>query len=177
MADSGFAEQDRILIPKMLACYTLMLGWDNVQQLPNALNNQAQPNWDVAYMQDSILDRIFIEHHKPAHDELLPSVTIHARNDWSEQYVDEDIDAIKAQLLIAAKQALDWNDKTAPSQTDCHRWRYASTVIADDQDILGTLSDIEKQWIVTGDWCGRGNIESCYQSAQEVVDLIKGTIC
>ena len=177
MADSGFAEQDRILIPKMLACYTLMLGWDNVQQLPNILNNQSQPDWDVAYMQNSILDRIFIEHHKPAHDELLPSVTIHARNDWSEQYVDEDIDAIKAQLLIAAKQALDWNDKTAPSQTDCHRWRYASTVIADDQDILGTLSDIEKQWIVTGDWCGRGNIESCYQSAQEVVDLIKGTIC
>lgn len=177
MADSGFAEQDRILTPKMLACYTLMLGWDNAQQLPDTLNNQAQPPWDVAYMQDSILDRIFIEHHKPDHDELLPSVTIHARNDWSEQYVDADMDAIKAQLLTAAKQALDWNEKTAPSQTDCHRWRYASTVIAENQDILGTLSDIEKQWIVTGDWCGRGNIESCYQSAQAVVDIIKGTIC
>lgn len=180
MAASGFSEVEKITEPQMQACYTLMLGWSNKQPLPEALSCQEMA-WDVAYMQDSILDRIFIEHQKPAHDELLPSVTIHARNDWSEQHVDADIDTIKAQLLKAAQQALNWNEKSTPSQIDCHRWRYAATVkvsntdsnnIAFNKEPLGILVDNEQQWIVSGDWCGQGNIESCYQVATQTVARI-----
>ena len=180
MAASGFSEVEKITEPQMQACYTLMLGWSDKQPLPEALSCQEMA-WDVAYMQDSILDRIFIEHQKPAHDELLPSVTIHARNDWSEQHVDADIDTIKAQLLKAAKQALNWNEKSTPSQIDCHRWRYAATVkvsntastnIAFNKEPLGILVDNEQQWIVSGDWCGQGNIESCYQVATQTVARI-----
>lgn len=172
MVDSGFTEQAKITEPQMQACYTLMLGWDNVQPLPETLNNQQKPTWDVAYVNDSIIDRIFIEHHKPAHDELLPSVTIHASNDWSEQYVDEDIETVKAQLLQAAKQALNWNENSAPSQVECHRWRYAATVTEADKEVLGILVDQQQQWIVSGDWCGQGNIESCYQMAQQTVEAV-----
>ena len=136
------------------------------------LSAQAAPRWDVAYLNHSILDRIFIEHQKPARDDLLPSVTIHARNDWSEQHVDDDMETIKAQLLTAAKQALNWNDDHAPSQIDCHRWRYAATVTDSDQEVLGILIDESHQWIVSGDWCGQGNIESCYQMAQHTVEAI-----
>ena len=180
MAASGFSEVEKITEPQMQACYTLMLGWSNKQPLPEALSCQEMA-WDVAYVQDSILDRIFIEHQKPAHDELLPSVTIHARNDWSEQHVDADIDTIKAQLLKAAQQALNWNEKSTPSQIDCHRWRYAATVkvsntdsnnIAFNKEPLGILVDNEQQWIVSGDWCGQGNIESCYQMATQAVARI-----
>ena len=180
MAASGFAERTKITEPQMQACYTLMLGWDDKQPLPEVLGHQAKA-WDVAYVQDSILDKIFIEHQKPAHDELLPSITIHARNDWSEQHVDTDIDTIKVQLLAAAKQALNWNEESAPSQIDCHRWRYAATVkvsstdsnnIAFNKEPLGILVDNEQQWIVSGDWCGQGNIESCYQVAIQTVARI-----
>ena len=182
MADSGFAEQAKITEPQMQACYTLMLGWDDKQPLPEALTHQAKA-WDVAYIQHSILDRIFIEHQKPAHDELLPSITIHARNDWSEQHVDADIDTIKVQLLAAAQQALSWNEESAPSQIDCHRWRYAATVKVSNtvsnntnsnKEPLGILVDNEQQWIVSGDWCGQGNIESCYQVATQTVARICG---
>ena len=192
MADSGFAEQTKITESQMQACYTLMLGWDDNQPLPEALRYQGKA-WDVAYVQDSILDRIFIEHQKPAHDELLPSITIHARNDWSEQHVDADIDTIKVQLLAAAKQALNWNEESTPSQIDCHRWRYAATVkvsntvstnidsnnidsnnIDSNKEPLGILVDNEQQWIVSGDWCGQGNIESCYQVAIQTVARICG---
>lgn len=176
MADSGFTEQAKITEPQMLACYTLMLGWDNTDALPASLNHQATPAWDVAYVHDSILDRIFIEHQKPAHDDLLPSITIHARNDWSEEHVDDDIETIKAQLLAAAQQALSWNVETAPSQIDCHRWRYAATVIdaknKNSNEALGVLIDTQHQWIVSGDWCGQGNIESCYQVAEETVKVL-----
>lgn len=176
MADSGFGLQTKILQPQMLACYTLMLGWDNVQQLPTTLSRQQTSHWDVGYVSDSILDRIFIEHQKPAHHELLPSVTIHARNDWSEMHVDDDIDTVKAQLLQAAQQILSWTTDSAPSQIDCHRWRYAATKRdaqnKDSNKVLGTLIDQQHQWIVSGDWCGQGHIESCYQMAQEAVEAI-----
>lgn len=180
MAASGFSEVEKITEPQMQACYTLMLGWDNKQPLPEVLSHQEKA-WDVAYVQDSILDRIFIEQQKPAHDELLPSITIHARNDWSEQHVDADIDTIKVQLLAAANQALSWNEESTPSQIDCHRWRYAATVKVSNtvsnntnsnKEPLGILVDNEQQWIVSGDWCGQGNIESCYQMATQTVARI-----
>ena len=185
MADSGFTEQAKITESQMQACYTLMLGWDDKQPLPEALSCQEMA-WDVAYVQSSILDRVFIEHQKPAHDGLLPSITIHARNDWSEQHVDADIDTIKVQLLAAAKQALNWNEESTPSQIDCHRWRYAATVKVSNtvstnigsnntnsnKEPLGILVDNEQQWIVSGDWCGQGNIESCYQMATQTVARI-----
>lgn len=168
MADSGFSECAKITEPKMQACYSLMLGWNENQPLPEALS-RLDTAWDVAYVQDSIINRIFIEHHKPERHALLPSLTIHARNDWSEQHVDDDIDTIKAQLLEAAKQALNWNAESAPSQVDCHRWRYAATVTASHKEQLGVLVDDKQQWIVSGDWCGQGNIESCYQMAAQTV--------
>jgi hypothetical protein len=155
----------------MQACYTLMLGWDKEQLLPPALNT-SPPLWDVAYVQDSVLDRIFIEHQKPDHGSLLPSITIHARNDWSEQHVDDDIEAVKATLLQAAKQALSWDENSTPSQIDCHRWRYAATLKPLDNTEFGILVDEPRQWIVSGDWCGQGNIESCYQMAKQTVAKI-----
>ena len=176
MADSDFSEQLKILQPKMLACYTLMLGWDSLEALPASLDSNADSAWDVAYPQDSILAKIFIEHHKPNHDQLLPSVTIHASNDWSEAHVDEDIEDIQAQLLIAAQQALNWNDDTAPSQIDCHRWRYAATVVDDKDEELGILVDKARHLIVSGDWCGQGNIESCYRMAVETVKVMTNSI-
>lgn len=171
MADSNFKELAKISEAQMQACYTLMLGWDKEQSLPLALNT-SPPLWDVAYVQDSVLDRIFIEHQKPDHGSLLPSITIHARNDWSEQHVDDDIEALKAILLQAAKQALSWDENSTPSQIDCHRWRYAATLKPLDNTEFGILVDELRQWIVSGDWCGQGNIESCYQMAKQTVAKI-----
>lgn len=171
MADSNFKELAKISEAQMQACYTLMLGWDKEQSLPLALNT-SPPLWDVAYVQDSVLDRIFIEHQKPDHGSLLPSITIHARNDWSEQHVDDDIEALKAILLQAAKQALSWDENSTPSQIDCHRWRYAATLKPLDNTEFGILVDEPRQWIVSGDWCGQGNIESCYQMAKQTVAKI-----
>ena len=176
MADSDFSEQLKILQPKMLACYTLMLGWDSLEVLPASLDSNADSAWDVAYPQDSILAKIFVEHRKPNHDQLLPSVTIHASNDWSEAHVDEDVKDIQAQLLTAAQQALNWNDDTAPSQIDCHRWRYAATVVDDKDEELGILVDKARHLIVSGDWCGQGNIESCYRMAVETVEVVTNLI-
>lgn len=180
MADSGFSEQAKILKPEMLACYTLMLGWDSLEALPDSLYSKADSVWDVAYVKESILDRIFVEHNKPNHDQLLPSVTIHADNEWSQQQVDQDIEEMTRQLLIEAKLALNWSEQTAPTQVDCHRWRYAATLmpldIEGDEKPLGLLLDKKNQWIVSGDWCAQGNIESCYQMAVDTVEAVVGVL-
>ena len=184
MADSGFSQQDKIMQPQMQACYTLMLGWDDSQKLPETVDNRTTEQWDVAYLNSSVLDRVFIEHQKPAHHQLLPSITIHARNDWSEKHVDDDMNAIKVELLQAAQQALNWSEDNAPSQIDCHRWRFAATIIdtdtanpvtdsVDTEKERGILLDAKKQWIVSGDWCDKGNIESCYHVAKQTLSAIE----
>lgn len=165
LESSSFAFQQQIAQRKMVACYTLMLGWQDSNNLPASM---ADATWEVLEVaganQGASIGKLFIEHTKPQRDQVLPSVTVHADNDWSEQHVDDDIDSVKATLLAAVQQILGWTDSQAPQHIDCHRWRYAAT--ATHAQTSPTLySDREKQWVVSGDWCGQGRIESCYQQA------------
>lgn len=192
LANTSCEFKDEIAQAKMLACYTLMLGWKDPEALPNLIKNNA---WDVLEINNplpksdlevtslSSLDSVFIEHHKPQRDELLPSMTIHASNKWSEQHVDDDIESIKATMLTEAQRILGWGESYAPEHIDCHRWRYAATARGLVSEGLTTqtpslsqqaaklpanklLIDKSKRWIVTGDWCVEGRIESCYQIAR-----------
>ena len=171
LEQTDFALLNSLKLPKMLACYSLMLGWEQESTLPSALK---KAQWEVLEVKqtNSPLGRIFIEHHKPGREAILPSITIHASNDWSESQVEEAIEEVQQSLLQAIQQLLDWDNSTAPPWIDCHRWRYAAT----DQIENGTPSqssyvDSSKQWIVTGDWC-EGRIESCFRAATQVVEAI-----
>lgn len=173
MAESSFEFKEDIKRSKMLACYTLMLGWQDSSRLPNSLTKKV---WDILEVVEPIEEtgassslggsRVFVEHNKPQRDHVLPSVTIHADNDWSEQHVDDDIDSVKAVLLAAAQQLLDWDEPNAPDHVDCHRWRYAATAKG-SQSAPDLLLDRRKQWIVSGDWCSEGRIESCFEMADK----------
>lgn len=168
-AETSFAAKDKILIPTMQACYTLMLGWQDKTHLPSCLQENMR-QWSVLSVADGILDKVFIEHDKPEHGHLLPSVTIHADNAWSETHVDDDQDAVHQQLLAAAQNVLGWEDATAPLHSDLHRWRYAATTGERPNDV--PLIDKDKRWLVTGDWCGAGSIEACYQMAAASITAV-----
>lgn len=174
MVHTGFEGKQAIAEATMLACYTLMLGWQDPVKLPASL---AAGNWDILQVESaataasSRLGRIFVEHHKPQRQHLLPSVTIHAANDWSEQHVDDELTAVTQRLLADAQQLLGWQETTAPNHIDCHRWRYAATLSA-NLAAKGALIDQQRQWIVSGDWCAEGRIESCYQMAYETTEAI-----
>lgn len=165
LESSSFAFQQQIDQRKMVACYTLMLGWQDSNNLPASM---ADATWEVLEVaganQGASIGKLFIEHTKPQRDQVLPSVTVHADNDWSEQHVDDDIDSVKATLLAAVQQILGWTDSQAPDHIDCHRWRYAATA-TESQTSPTLYSDRKKQWLVSGDWCRQGRIESCYQQA------------
>lgn len=182
MAASSFAHKEAISQAKMLACYTLMLGWQDQTHLPTALR---QANWDILDIEgldkevDSRLGRVFIEHTKPQRSDILPSITIHASNEWSEQHVDDDLESVKATLLADAQQLLGWDESCAPDHIDCHRWRYAATQLgaksplsSDKVTSEGLLVDRQKQWLVAGDWCLEGRIESCFEIATLAVSAV-----
>ncbi|PNK60131.1 NAD(P)/FAD-dependent oxidoreductase [Psychrobacter sp. FDAARGOS_221] len=188
VAQTKFEYTQAIKSPNMLACYTLMLGWNDQSSLPDSLQSG---NWDVLQVEnsgangeDSILDRVFIEHHKPGRESLLPSVTIHASNIWAQAHVDDELDTVQDKMLAATKQILGWDQVSAPVHIDCHRWRYASTQLAASQALQESVEscaptqqrayvDHKRQWIVTGDWCDEGGrIESCFNAASDVVEII-----
>lgn len=163
---------DNLKLPKMLACYSLMLGWEQASTLPPSLK---EAQWEVLEIKQahSPLGRVFIEQYKPGRAAILPSITIHASNDWSESKVDAAIEEVQQQLLQAAKQLLGWEHSTAPQWIDCHRWRYAATAQI-KSNIPSQISyfDSSKQWLVTGDWCDEGRVESCFKAANQVVKVI-----
>jgi len=165
LESSSFAFQQEIAQRKMVACYTLMLGWQDFTTLPASI---ADATWEVLEVaganQGASIGKIFIEHTKPQRDKVLPSITIHADNAWSEQHVDDEIESVKATLLAAVQQILGWTDRQAPQHIDCHRWRYAATATV-SQTLPTLYRDQDKQWLVSGDWCEQGRIESCYQQA------------
>lgn len=186
MAESSFEHKKAIETPEMLACYSLMLGWGSKESLPESLQSA---KWDVLEVcsdaessqpsNHNPLGSVFIEHHKPGREHLLPSLTIHSDNRWAQQHVDDDIEDVKQQMVVSAKVLLGWDEKSAPLHIDCHRWRYASTPMSDmSKDAadngMGQCAyvDFNRQWIVTGDWCGEGRIESCFKAANDVASAI-----
>ena len=181
LANTSFQYKENIAQTKMLACYTLMLGWQDSSRLPNSLIKEV---WDILEVVEPIEEtgassslggsRVFVEHNKPNREGVLSSVTIHVDNDWSEQHVDKDVDSVKIVLLAKAKQILDWDEYSEPDHVDCHRWRYAATA-QDSQSAPNLLLDTRKQWIVSGDWCGGGRIESCFEMAALSVAAIAPT--
>lgn len=176
MKQTDFEALDSIKKPRMQACYALMLGWEDLSQLPARLK---QSQWEVLEAEDekAAIGRVFIEHLKPGRELILPSVTIHAGNAWSETQVDEDLEQVKNQLLQEAKHLLGWDQNTAPKWVDCHRWRYAALKPLSTPSLNGNSGQIahidsSKQWIVTGDWCDEGRIESCFKAAKQVVKAV-----
>lgn len=169
---TDFALLNKIKAPKMLACYSLMLGWEQASSLPATLT---EAQWEVLEVkaEDSAIGRIFIEQRKPGREDILPSVTIHASNQWSEAQVDEPLEDVQQRLIQAAQHILGWESATAPKLIDCHRWRYAATqqIEGDDSSPISYV-DSHKQWIVTGDWCDEGRVESCFKAATTAVETI-----
>lgn len=169
-ADTDFAHLQAIQLPQMLACYSLMLGWNQGQVLPQVLQDKDS---DILQVSDkhAVIETVFAEHHKPGREQLLPSITLHASNNWAQANVDQDIEQVKALMYQAARQILSWDEDSAPEYVDCHRWRYAATQQPCVSDYIA-YGDTKKQWIVTGDWCDEGRIESCFKAASAVVKLI-----
>lgn len=130
-------------------CFILMLGFKNKQSF----------SWDVASFQDSIIEKICINSHKPDRNHDL-SLCIYSNAKWAEEHIEETDDWLKQQLLNELNKHIPALSEVKHSAL--HRWRYANATALPSGNVW--LDEGQKN-AACGDWSFGPNLEDAYQSA------------
>lgn len=154
----SFAHHQLVLNAKMDACFTVMLGFSEPVSL----------GFDGAFVEDDMIGWIAVNSSKPERA-ASNSVIIQSRNDWAEQFVNNDKQQVLERLLERASQLTD-QDLTIAEHQGLHRWLYASTSKSASQV---SLVDLNNGLAAIGDWCVRGRVEGAFESAVSLVSQIK----
>ena len=144
-----FSYYDALKQKKMLGCYSLMLGFDEALDL----------DWDAAQLSGTDISWISVNSSKPERPNDY-SVLVHSTNDWAEEHLDDDADAVKEYLCSQVAEIIGQNVYSA-QHIDLHRWRYAN-VPKQDKNTL--FIDPESKLAACGDWCNKGRIEEAFRS-------------
>jgi renalase len=144
---SGYSEIEGV---EMEGCFCLMLG----------LSKAPEINWQASVVKSSCIGWIAIDSSKVGRGEAC-SVVVHSSNKWAERHIDDDQEEVEKQLFSALEQLLGGALKNVEFKK-LHRWRYANTLTATEEDCL---FDSELQLGVCGDWLIEGHVESAFLSA------------
>ena len=144
-----FSHYDALKQKKMFGCYSLMLGFNEALDL----------DWDAAQLTGTDLSWIAVNSSKPGRPDDY-SLLVHSTNDWAEEHLDDDMDAVKEYLCSQLAKIIGQNVYSA-QHIDLHRWRYAN-IPKQDQNIL--FIDSESKLAACGDWCKKGRIEEAFRS-------------
>ena len=144
-----FSHYDALKQKKMFGCYSLMLGFNEALDL----------DWDAAQLTGTDLSWIAVNSSKPGRPDDY-SLLVHSTNDWAEEHLDDDMDAVKEYLCSQLAKIIGQNVYSA-QHIDLHRWRYAN-ISKQDQNIL--FIDSESKLAACGDWCKKGRIEEAFRS-------------
>ena len=144
-----FSHYDALKQKKMFGCYSLMLGFNEALDL----------DWDAAQLTGTDLSWIAVNSSKPGRPDDY-SLLVHSTNDWAEEHLDDDMDAVKEYLCSQLAKIIGQNVYSA-QHIDLHRWRYAN-IPKQDQNIL--FIDPESKLAACGDWCKKGRIEEAFRS-------------
>ena len=144
-----FSHYDALKQKKMFGCYSLMLGFNEALDL----------DWDAAQLTGTDVSWIAVNSSKPGRPDDY-SLLVHSTNDWAEEHLDDDMDAVKEYLCSQLAKIIGQNVYSA-QHIDLHRWRYAN-IPKQDQNIL--FIDSESKLAACGDWCKKGRIEEAFRS-------------
>jgi renalase len=158
---SYFKHYDDISAIKMQGCYSLMIG------LPDDLNL----DWQVAKIKNSPIVWMAVNSSKPLCDTGY-SLLIQTSNKWAQSHIDDDQDEVKSFLLAEVEKLLQ-KDLCNIDYISLHRWRYANTIVDDNQENQGHLLDEINNLAACGDWCIKGGVESAYLSALSLAKALK----
>ena len=144
-----FSHYDALKQKKMLGCYSLMLGFDEALDL----------DWDAAQLTGTDISWIAVNSSKPGRPDDY-SLLVHSTNEWAEEHLDDDVDAVKAYLCSQVAEIIGQNVYSA-HHIDLHRWRYANIPKQDNNTLF---IDSESKLAACGDWCKKGRIEEAFRS-------------
>ena len=144
-----FSHHNALKQKKMLGCYSLMLGFDEPLDL----------DWDAAQLTGTDISWIAVNSSKPGRPDDY-SLLVHSTNEWAEEHLDDDVDAVKAYLCSQVAEIIGQNIYSA-HHIDLHRWRYANIPKQDNNTLF---IDSESKLAACGDWCKKGRIEEAFRS-------------
>ena len=144
-----FSHHDALKQKKMLGCYSLMLGFDEALDL----------DWDAAQLTGTDISWISVNSSKPGRPDDY-SLLVHSNNDWAEEHLDDDVDAVKEYLCSQVAEIIGQNVYSA-QHIDLHRWRKANIPKQDKETLI---IDPESKIAACGDWCKKGRIEEAFRS-------------
>lgn len=163
---AGLANEHRELAEaagnaEMMACYALMLGFDEPRQIP----------WQAALVRDADISWLSVNNSKPGRAANF-TIVAHSTNAWAQTHIDDDIDAVRAHLVVevARVTGMDCGDA---SHCDIQRWRYANI---DRQRGPSCFIDAGERIGACGDWFMRGRVEAAFTSAQALLNEIRDAL-
>ena len=142
---------------KMMACFTVMLGFKNDLNL----------NWGGAFIQDHALGFIAVNSTKPGRVGGT-SLVVQANNEWAEPRIEQDPAVIEAEMHQMIRDMIGIDPADA-DLTSFHRWRYAAT-----KTPLGKshVYDQSSGLAMIGDWCLKGRVEAAFDSGMALAQHI-----
>lgn len=146
---------------RMLACYALMLGFDDPLSLP----------WQAALVRGADISWVSVNSSKPGRPGQF-TLVVHSTNAYAEANIDGDPKDVREHLLGETSSVVGID---CGSATVCrlHRWRYAN---ADKQEGTPFFIDPETGLAASGDWFRRGRVEAAFTSGFELAAELRGLI-
>lgn len=163
---ASFCDYGRIAETQMTGCYSLMLGFQPPLEI----------GWQAARVKDSSIDWIFLNSSKPGRPDAC-SLLLHSTSKWAQDHIEQDQQETEQDLTRELERILGKGPLPSADFSSLHRWRYAFTdPAADDESVKdgaekediereGFLIDRELQLGVCGDWLMQGSVESAFLSA------------
>lgn len=146
----NFKNLNAIQQTKMLACYALMLGFDEAPEL----------DWQAALVSDAIISWISLNNSKPSRPDRV-SMVIQANNVWAEKHLQLANETIQ-QLMLEEVRRISGIDTSKASHVDLKRWIYANLPAQTGQS---AYLDTQLKLAACGDWCIQGRVEAAFSSA------------
>jgi hypothetical protein len=153
----NFQNINAIQQTQMLACYALMLGFDDPPEL----------DWQAALVSDAIISWMSVSSSKPSRPDGF-SMVIQANNMWAEKHLHHADQTIQ-QLMLAEVQRVSGINVDKASHVDLKSWVYATLPTQTGQS---AYLDDHLKLADCGDWCIQGRVEAAFSSADALAQQL-----
>tara|TARA_Y100000590_G_scaffold470732_1_gene668942 strand:+ start:6812 stop:7795 length:984 start_codon:yes stop_codon:yes gene_type:complete len=142
---------------KMLACYSLMLGFDKAIDI----------DFDAALVKGKDISWISVNSSKPGRGDQY-TILAHSTNKWASENIERDRDWVKEYLCGELSKIID-RDISNASYIGLQGWRYANIGKQKGENFY---INKEENIALCGDWFIQGRIESAYLSSSRLANKL-----
>lgn len=133
---------------EMQPAWMVALGFKEPISLPNKLQQ----------LENSSIVEIILTEKSAEHP--MQTIMLRASLEWSRQHIEAEFEQAITALTQAFTDLLQ-TPLPAADSAFAHRWRYATGALP---TTTALLSDPKRSLYIAGDWCGKGDVESAWQS-------------